>query len=124
HCRIVAFNWGPWDGGMVTGSLKPMFEREGLGLIPLDQGARLVIDEIERTGERPVEIVVLAEPCQSGLSVDEDVAEARPSPQPLNGKMDLVFQRTVDLKSLPVIKSHVIDGHAVLPMALILEWLA
>src|ERR1700720_935012 len=29
-----------------------------------------------------------------------------------------------DLDALPVIRSHVIDGHAVLPLALILEWLA
>ena len=34
-CRTVAFNWGPWNGGMVSDSLKPIFEREGLGLIPL-----------------------------------------------------------------------------------------
>ena len=38
--------------------------------------------------------------------------------------MEPVFERKVDLRSLPVIRSHVIDGHAVLPMALILEWLA
>ena len=35
-----------------------------------------------------------------------------------------MLERTIDLGSLPVIQSHVIDGHAVLPMALILEWLA
>ena len=38
--------------------------------------------------------------------------------------MEPVFERRIDLGSLPVIRSHVIDGHAVLPMALILEWLA
>ena len=36
----------------------------------------------------------------------------------------MVLERRIDLDVLPVIKSHVIDGHAVLPMALILEWLA
>jgi hypothetical protein len=35
-----------------------------------------------------------------------------------------VLHRRVDPESLPVIRSHVIDHHAVLPMALILEWLA
>jgi NAD(P)-dependent dehydrogenase (short-subunit alcohol dehydrogenase family) len=40
RCRVVAFNWGPWDGGMVTAALKPMFQREGLGLIqPADSSA-------------------------------------------------------------------------------------
>jgi hypothetical protein len=123
HCRVVAFNWGPWDGGMVTGWLKPLFEREGLGLIPLEQGARMVIDEIQGTDGRPVEIVVLAEP-DSGDPAREDLGETRWSSNPPNGKLEPVFQRKVDLESLPVIGSHIIDGHAVLPMALILEWLA
>ena len=39
-------------------------------------------------------------------------------------KLETVFRRTVDLDSLPVLASHVIDGHAVLPMAIMLEWLA
>ncbi len=34
-CRVVAVNWGPWDGGMVTPSLRPLFESEGIPLIPL-----------------------------------------------------------------------------------------
>ncbi len=107
-CRVVAFNWGPWDGGMVTGALKPMFEREGLGLIAPADGARLLVNEIHSSGNCPVEVVVLASP-RSHRS---------------NGKMEPVFERRIDLDSLPVIRSHVIDGHAVLPMALILEWLA
>ena len=107
-CRVVAFNWGPWDGGMVTGALKPMFEREGLGLIAPADGARLLVNEIHSSGNCPVEVVVLASP-RSHRS---------------NGKMEPVFERRIDLGSLPVIRSHVIDGHAVLPMALILEWLA
>jgi NAD(P)-dependent dehydrogenase (short-subunit alcohol dehydrogenase family) len=123
HCRVVAFNWGPWDGGMVTGSLKPLFEREGLGLIPPEEGARVVIDELSEAGERPGEIVVLAE-SDVGDSAALPAGEARLAPSRLNGKLESVFQRRVDLESLPVIRSHVIDGHAVLPMALILEWLA
>ena len=123
-CRVVSFNWGPWDGGMVTGSLKPLFEREGLGLIPLEAGARLVVDEIERPGQRPVEIVVLADPTPAEASPTRDGHGARRQTAGTNGKLVKVFERKVDLDALPVIRSHVIDGHAVLPMALILEWLA
>ena len=85
-----------------------MFEREGLGLIAPADGARLLVNEIHSSGNCPVEVVVLASP-RSHQS---------------NGKMEPVFERRIDLGSLPVIRSHVIDGHAVLPMALILEWLA
>jgi hypothetical protein len=53
---------------MVTDTLRPMFEREGLTLIPSAAGARLVIDEIRSThaGRGPVEIVVLAERQATG----------------------------------------------------------
>jgi NAD(P)-dependent dehydrogenase (short-subunit alcohol dehydrogenase family) len=123
ECRVVALNWGPWDGGMVTASLKPLFEREGLGLIPLEQGASLVVEEIRAPRQRPVEMVVLAEAQPAGVAGSPDL-EAAPPPDSSRGPLELVVKRKIDLDAVPVIKSHVIDGHAVLPMALILEWLA
>ena len=62
-CRVVSFNWGPWDGGMVSDALRPVFENEGLHLIPPAAGARLVVEEIQNgdAGPGPVEIVVLAD---------------------------------------------------------------
>jgi acyl transferase domain-containing protein/NAD(P)-dependent dehydrogenase (short-subunit alcohol dehydrogenase family) len=61
QCRVRSFNWGPWDGGMVTDSLKPLFAREGVGLIPLADGAKLLVDELERASSSTVELVVLAQ---------------------------------------------------------------
>ncbi len=133
-CRVVAFNWGPWNGGMVTESLKTVFEREGLGLIAPADGARLVVDVLQTVNDRSVEIVVLAKPENSAsadavaatpnIETGGDTAASAPRSHGSNGKMEPVFERRIDLGSLPVIRSHVIDGHAVLPMALILEWLA
>src|SRR5262249_54026069 len=82
HCRVVSFNWGPWAGGMVTDSLRPLFEREGLTLIPPEAGARLVMDEIEShgPGARPVELVVLAEP--QGSVSSSSSANVTPTPEP------------------------------------------
>jgi hypothetical protein len=82
-----------------------------------------LIDEIRQAGPRPAEIVVLADPpaIRSAQGAEDSPNHDGNS---VNGKMEHVLERTIDLGSLPVIRSHVIDGHAVLPMALILEWLA
>jgi hypothetical protein len=107
---------------MVTDSLKPIFEREGLGLIPLEAGARLMVEEIQTPGPRPVEIVVLANLTNQ---LDQPSGSPRAAESvDISTTVQPVFERKVDIGSLPVIQSHVIDGHAVLPMALILEWLA
>jgi len=123
HCRVVSYNWGPWAAGMVKDKLRPLFEKEGLTLIPPAAGARLVVEEMGSAGAGPVEIVVLAEPEPA----ERATARARPETAPARaaeGKLETVFRRTVDVESLPVLASHVIDGHAVLPMAIMMEWLA
>ena len=67
---------------MVTGSLKPLFEREGLGLIPLEAGARLVVEELETARTGPVEIVVLADPTPAEASPLEATPEPGDSGRP------------------------------------------
>jgi acyl transferase domain-containing protein/acyl carrier protein len=61
RCRVVSVNWGPWDGGMVSGGLKQLFEREGVGLIPPDAGAAFLVQEL-RANDDAVEVVALASP--------------------------------------------------------------
>jgi acyl transferase domain-containing protein/NAD(P)-dependent dehydrogenase (short-subunit alcohol dehydrogenase family) len=124
HCRVVSFNWGPWAGGMVTDALRPLFEKEGLSLIPTDAGARLVVDEIQhpRGGPGPVEIVVLAEQPSASSSFPEP--SSAPVKTPVAQKWTLAYRRVVDVSAMPILADHVIDGKAVLPMAMILEWVA
>src|SRR5207253_2706393 len=55
-CRVVAVNWGPWAGGMVSPALAKVFQREGVGLIPLKDGARFLLAELSDAGG-PVEVV-------------------------------------------------------------------
>jgi acyl transferase domain-containing protein/NADP-dependent 3-hydroxy acid dehydrogenase YdfG len=159
-CRVVSYNWGPWDGGMVTEALKPLFEREGIALIPLAEGAQLVAQDIQRPDKPPAEIVVLAErqrqpaatvcpsqaestvvsqPFQADIRLEahsddtQDSAASPSDPRARFGRaagrasgqsLETAFRREVSLDAIPVLASHVIDGHAVLPMVLILEWLA
>ena len=40
-----------------------------------------------------------------------------------NGRMSVAFERVLDVESHSFMRSHVLDGHPVLPMAMMLEWL-
>ena len=229
HSRshVVSFNWGPWDGGMVTGSLKKLFTAEQVGLIPLSDGARLLVQELSQGTSRPVEILVLgkmdapspASPTQVESASHENPATAPqspvrsvssnillsgdpgtspavdpvrqpghpqgssnvllsaipgeqsratvpvpvqvrpqgssnvllagtnsqpsqvhpPTPNPSGssvfaeigqansnepGELKIAFEKTLDVKQYPFLESHVIGGKAVLPVAVILEWLS
>jgi hypothetical protein len=112
-CRAVSINWGPWDGGMVTPALKKVFAGEGIGVIGLAEGGDFLAREIAASGG-PVEIVALAELGEAESAV------ATSKPQPLSE----AFALTLTISDYPFLRSHVLDGKAVLPMAVIVEWLA
>jgi acyl transferase domain-containing protein/NAD(P)-dependent dehydrogenase (short-subunit alcohol dehydrogenase family) len=229
HSRshVVSFNWGPWDGGMVTGGLKKLFAAEQVGLIPLADGASLLVQELSQGTSRPVEILVLgktdapnpASPPQVESASNVNLAAApqppvrnassnilvsgnpgtspagdparqpeqlqgssnvllsavpgeqsratAPAPTPVRpqgssnvllagtipppppaqtptpnpsgssvfaeigqatsnepGELKIAFEKTLDVKQYPFLESHVIGGKAVLPVAIILEWLS
>jgi NAD(P)-dependent dehydrogenase (short-subunit alcohol dehydrogenase family) len=58
QCKVVSINWGPWAGGMVTPALKNEFERNGIQLISLDEGAKCLLHEMSQEKSGPVEVVV------------------------------------------------------------------
>ncbi|HJV33501.1 SDR family NAD(P)-dependent oxidoreductase [Geomonas sp.] len=112
-CRAVSINWGPWDGGMVTPALKKVFAGEGVGVIDLAEGGSFLAREVAAT-DAPVEVVALA-----ALSQPETAA-APSKPQALSE----AFALTLTVSDYPFLRSHVLDGKAVVPMAVIVEWLA
>ena len=131
-CRVVAINWGPWDGGMVTASLKPLFAAENVGLIPLAEGARYLVDELRSSAkEKPVEIVILGNGSRVEEFASGFVTESKPAHVGNNGHaapasataLTVVFERPLDPEAIPILESHAIDGRGVLPFALTLEWL-
>jgi acyl transferase domain-containing protein len=119
NCRVVSVNWGPWDGGMVTPSLKSIFSREGIPLIPPAAGAAHLISELCAHGPSATEVVVMGGPLPEPAPVVSSAAATPAAPT-----LALAFERVLDIADHPVLESHVLDGRPVLPMALMLEWLA
>jgi NAD(P)-dependent dehydrogenase (short-subunit alcohol dehydrogenase family) len=114
NCRCVSINWGPWDGGMVTPALKKVFAGEGIGLIGLDEGGELLIREIA-AADAPVEVVAMA------ITTNEALKAPRPA---ASKKLSETFSLNLSVDAYPFLRSHVMDGRAVLPMAVIVEWLS
>jgi acyl transferase domain-containing protein/NAD(P)-dependent dehydrogenase (short-subunit alcohol dehydrogenase family) len=125
-CRVAAFNWGPWDGGMVRGGLKTLFANEGVGLIPLAAGANLVARAVREPATAPTEIVVLGPGSKS--FVDEQplttVTQTTEPPTDVDpASYRVAFERMLSVERAPYLASHVLGGKAVLPVAMIVEWL-
>jgi NAD(P)-dependent dehydrogenase (short-subunit alcohol dehydrogenase family)/acyl-coenzyme A thioesterase PaaI-like protein len=111
-CRVVAVNWGPWEGGMVTPALQKVFAQEGIGLIALEDGGRYLVAELSAPG--PVEVVVLGR---------HEAAAAPSLPTVPASSLNLVLERDIDLVRHPVLRAHVFGGRPVVPLALLAEWL-
>jgi len=104
-CRVVAIDWGPWEGGMVTPALQTEFEREGVPLIALDAGADAMCDEALGPPGGPTEVVL-----GGGAGSDE------PAGWFVAGTWRL------DASTFPVLRDHGLAGKAVLPLAITMEW--
>ena len=121
-CRVVSINWGPWDGGMVHPALKQEFINRGIELIPLEAGGECVADELANAADDSTEIVI-------GASLDSIEAAAGVStaePQVIEtarASGELAFERKLDIERHSFLRSHVIDGRAVLPVAMMMEWM-
>jgi len=103
-CRTVAVNWGPWDGGMVTPALKNLFAQEGIGCINLEAGAEYLLNEL--AVKSSAEIVVLGSTLESKANqIDRKFLTVRLSVEDM------------------ALKDHVINGKAVVPAALMAEYM-
>jgi acyl transferase domain-containing protein/NAD(P)-dependent dehydrogenase (short-subunit alcohol dehydrogenase family) len=136
NCRVIAFNWGPWDGGMVHGGLKQLFAQEGIGLIPLSSGADLVVYElVHRSGD--VEVLVLGpgskmrggeeERGNEGLQTSEVLKTSEVSSRAMSDlqpSTSVAFARDLSVARFPYLASHVLGGKAVFPVAMMVEWFA
>lgn len=58
QATVKSFNWGPWDSGMVDETLARYFKERGIGLISLQAGAALFVEEMLAGDRHGVELLV------------------------------------------------------------------
>ena len=126
ECKVISINWGPWDGGMVSDGLKKEFIKNGISLIPVEAGTRAMLNEMKGKPGGPVEVVIGA--TSFGRTGGSDRKPTPTAVQPADHSeprenFSLSFKREIDVDRYPILRSHVLDGKPVVPLALIAEWL-
>ena len=116
-CRIISINWGPWDGGMVSPSLKHEFNRQNIELIPVKSGAMSMLFEMMGDLNNEIEVVLGATMTPPKEMRDETFAEEEKS----NG---IRTEKLISIDGYPVLAAHRLNNKPVVPFALMLEWFA
>jgi len=109
ECHVVSFNWGPWDGGMVTPELKRYFKERNVEIIPLAEGAAIFEGEMHPSRQQTVQLLV-----GSSMRAESDNDSEL---QTINIDSKLL------LKENDFLQDHVIGDNAVLPSAAALSWM-
>lgn len=104
--NCLALNWGPWEGGMVTPSLKKEFHKRGIDLIPLASGAHQMIRQMQIKGSGDREIVIGAHLQNPGKP---------------KVRMSRAMTLNISHRAVPALNSHVINNQPVVPFALLME---
>lgn len=113
-CRTIAFDWGPWDGGMVTPFLKSLFESHGVRVMSVETGARVFVEALQHAGGSAQRLI-------NDMGPPQPRADGAPSarPRPL-----VRAARSLDVEGNPFLQDHRIGGHPVLPAAFAGLWMA
>lgn len=115
--RVVSFDWGPWktEGGMVSAQLAERFAKAGVEMIAPPEGRRAFLNEL-RYGNKTDYEVVFGGPLNTEQQTPRLASATMPAPS-LPAEMVVRTSTSNDLYLL----DHVIDGHPVMPMAMVLD---
>ena len=108
-CHVTSFNWGPWEGGMVSPELKKLFEERNVEVISVEAGTRVFVEEVTSAGqENPLVLIgnsmVVPNEAETGLRKWE-------------------ITREINLQENPVFKDHAIGDNPVLPAVHAMSWM-
>ncbi|HRE48512.1 MAG TPA: SDR family NAD(P)-dependent oxidoreductase [Aggregatilineales bacterium] len=112
ECRVLAVDWGPWEGGMVSPALKQFFAQNNITLIPERAGADMLIEELDLGTGADAQIVI-----GSGIALPPPALTDTPL-------QSYQVKRAIRLEDNPFLCDHVVNGNAVLPMVCAISWVA
>ena len=107
-CKVVSFNWGPWDMGMVTPELRRLFVARGIEPIAVEAGTRAFLSMLDRD-DAPALVLV-------GDGLGQEPAAPREASQRSS--------RAIPLAANPFLEDHRVGEHRVLPATCAMSWLA
>ncbi|NJP04329.1 MAG: SDR family NAD(P)-dependent oxidoreductase [Chloroflexaceae bacterium] len=110
-CRVVAINWGPWDGGMVTPALKQHFARNQIDIISSEAGPQMLLQELETPMPAVPQVII-------GHTI------ALPMTMLASPPGNYRIRRQISLSVNPFLADHVIGDNAVLPAVFGMTWTA
>ncbi|MEM9908362.1 MAG: SDR family NAD(P)-dependent oxidoreductase [Cyanobacteria bacterium P01_D01_bin.44] len=111
QCHVVAINWGPWEGGMVTPALRKVFEDRQVEIIPIKVGTEILAREMAVSyRDRPTQIVVGSPLPLPVCELDNQLHTHR-------------IRRQLTLTANPFLQDHIVGGSPVLPFTCTLSWL-
>ena len=60
-CFVRSINWGPWDSGMVDETLKSLYKKLNIEIIPVSIGVNYLVNELERGDLSTTQVLVNGE---------------------------------------------------------------
>ncbi|UAL44973.1 KR domain-containing protein [Shewanella inventionis] len=133
QAKVMSFNWGPWDGGMVSSALKKMFVERGVYVIPLEAGANLFAHSL--LSSQGVQMLIGSD--MQG-SASQDATAKKPNANTLpHAEGSLTFSapylatdskiitvtRVLQRSELEFVNDHRIAGNPVLPTVCAMQWM-
>ncbi|MGB6295520.1 MAG: SDR family NAD(P)-dependent oxidoreductase [Rivularia sp. (in: cyanobacteria)] len=110
QCHVVAINWGGWDSGMVTPELKKEFARRGIEIIPVEAGAKMLVNELDDSFRDSTQVVI-------GSPIS-------PPPVPLNSQLrSYRIHRRLKEAANPFLQDHIVGRKPVLPATCGTQWM-
>ncbi|MEI6895465.1 MAG: SDR family NAD(P)-dependent oxidoreductase [Colwellia sp.] len=121
--QVLSFNWGPWDGGMVTPELKRMFNDRGVYIIPLDAGAKLLVSELAAKTNRCAQILVGNDLSKDSTKASTKGTAGTEVKKPQVSCLTVSVNKTLLATNNKFLTDHTIGDEQVLPTVCAIAWM-